>query len=185
MQTLNKEELTIYRKDFFEKVNSGKVFIHPTDTIYGLGCDATSYDAVKRLREAKERASNPFSVIAPSKDWIKANCEVSEELLGNLPGPVTLILKLKNKNAVADNVNNGLATLGVRIPDHWISVFVKELGKPVITTSVNLQGEEHMTKIENINPKIKGKIDFAIYEGEKIGHPSKIINAVENKVIER
>lgn len=185
MQTLDKQELEIYKSDFFDRVHSGKVFIHPTDTIYGLGCDATNFEAVQKLREAKERATNPFSVIAPSKEWIKANCEVDEKLLKNLPGPVTLILKLKNKSAIAKNVNNSMDTIGVRIPDHWISRFIKELGKPVITTSVNLQGEEHMTSLDNINPKIKGKVDFAIYEGEKIGHPSKIINAVENKVIER
>ena len=66
-----------------------------------------------------------------------------------------------------------------------IKDFVKELGKPVITTSVNLQGEEYMTSLENLNPKIKGKVEFAIYEGEKIGRPSRIINAVENKTIVR
>lgn len=185
MRIVNKEELKIYRKDFLEKIHSGKLFVYPTDTIYGIGCDATSDFAVDKLREAKHRPSNPFSVIAPSKEWIKANCEVDEEHLNHLPGPVTLILKLKNKNAISGHVNNNMDTVGVRIPSHWISDFVSELGKPVITTSVNVQGEEYMTHMDNIHSEIKGKVDFAVNEGEIKGRPSKIINTLTNESIQR
>ncbi len=185
MRVVDKQEIKIYKKEFFDKINSGRIFIYPTDTIYGLGCDATNQQAVGKLREAKERVSNPFSVIAPSKDWIKNHCEVTKDHLSLLPGPVTLILKLKNKNAIAGNVNNEMQTLGVRIPEHWISDVVSDLGKPIVTTSVNKQGEEFMVDLDSINSDIKGKIDFTIYEGEKIGKPSKIINTVSNEVIQR
>ena len=56
---------------FKEKVLEGKVFVYPTDTIYGLGCDATNFKAVEKIRKLKEREENPFSVVAPSKEWIK------------------------------------------------------------------------------------------------------------------
>jgi len=187
MRILDKNELNNIkiRENIKFDINTGSIFIYPTDTIYGLGCDATNQEAVANIRDAKDRNSNPFSVIAPSKDWIRRNCEVDEEYLNELPGPVTLILKLKNRSAIAENVNNGMDTLGVRIPEHWISDFVKDLDKPIITTSVNKQGENFITKLENTSSEIKSKVDFAINVGEIKGRPSKIINTLENKVIER
>lgn len=166
-------------------INTGSIFIYPTDTIYGIGCDATNYEAVADVRDAKDRIENPFSVIAPSKDWIRQTCEVEEKHLDELPGQITLILKLKNKKAIAENVNNGMETLGVRIPDHWISDLVRELNKPIVTTSVNKQGEDFITNVEDTHAEIKAKVDFAINDGEIKGRPSKIINTIENQTIER
>ncbi|MBU2639767.1 MAG: threonylcarbamoyl-AMP synthase [Nanoarchaeota archaeon] len=163
----------------FLKENS--VFIYPTDTIYGIGCDATNEEAVKRIRDIKNRDKNPFSVIAPSKEWILKNCVVDEKWLNKLPGPYTLILKLKNKNCVAFNVSFS-NTLGVRIPDHWFNEVVKKINKPIITTSVNKSGEKFMSSIESLDESIKGKIDFIIYEGEKISKPSTLIDLSKDKI---
>ncbi len=163
-----------------EKILFGAVFIYPTDTIYGIGCDATNEKSVKRIREIKLRDEKPFSVIAPSKDWISENCEVGSEMY-SLPGPYTLILKLKNKKCIAESVNIGMDTLGVRIPKHWFSDIVKELNIPIVTTSVNKSGEKFMTCLEDLDKDIK--VDFVIYEGEKEGKPSKLIKY--GKVIKR
>ncbi len=189
MLILSKEELG-QEKDIIKaklKENS-PIFIYPTDTIYGIGCNALSKEAVEKVRIAKQRTKNPFSVIAPSKDWIMENCIVDDsgkEWLKKLPGPYTLIFKIKKK-CVAENVAPGLKTLGVRIPDHWFSDFVKELKIPIITTSANKSSEDFMTSLENLDMDIKGKIDFIIYEGEKIGRPSKIIDLTnKEKLIQR
>ena len=73
-----------------------EIFIYPTDTIYGLGCDATNEKLVKELREIKNRDDKPLSVIAPSVKWIFDNFDVGLELLEKyLPGPYTLLLKKK------------------------------------------------------------------------------------------
>lgn len=168
-----------------EKIKSlilrGSVFIYPTDTIYGLGCDATNGGAVRELREIKEREEKPFSVIAPSKSWILENCVVKEDDLERLPGPYTLIARTRT-GCVADNVNVGMETLGVRIPDHWFSQLVREIGKPVVTTSVNLAGQKFMTTLEKLDPKIKAAVDFIVYEGPLEGKPSKIINLATGNV---
>lgn len=185
MKVIVKNEAKIYQNLYFDKLDEGHIFVYPTDTIYGIGCDATNKEAVAKIREAKDRAENPFSVIAPSKQWILDNCEISEGALNSLPGQVTLIVRLKNKDAIADNVSPGLDTVGVRIPKHWISDFVQGYEKPVVTTSVNKQGEQFITQIEDISSDIKGKIDFAINEGEIKGRPSTIINTIENNTIER
>jgi len=190
MQTISKEEIESEKIIFFHKIKEGALFIHPTDTIYGIGCDASNSDAVYRVREAKKRYTSPFSVIAPSISWINENCEVNkkaQEWLHKLPGPYTLILKLKNKDAIAANVNMDMETLGVRIPDHWFSKIVAELEVPIVTTSANVTQSEFMTSEENLDPKISSKIDFIIYEGEKHGKPSRLIDLTKKdiEVIER
>ena len=92
-----------------------------------------------------------FSVIAPSKGWIKENCELNgkvEQWIEKLPGPYTLILRLKNKDVIADNVAPGLDTVGIRIPDHWFSEVACMLDMPLVTTSANVVGDEFMTRAE-------------------------------------
>jgi tRNA A37 threonylcarbamoyladenosine synthetase subunit TsaC/SUA5/YrdC len=117
------------------------------------------------------------------------NCIVTKEAgewLEKFPGPYTLILKLKNEKCIAKEVNLGLKTLGVRIPNHWISRLVAEADVPVVTTSVNRTNEDYMTSLEDLDSAIKSGIDFALYEGKKEGKPSKIIDLTEKvKVIER
>lgn len=183
---LTREEFNIHIEKYMKLIDKGAIFIHPTDTIYGLGCNALNKDAVKKIRKIKKRYTNPFSVIVPSKDWIKKNCIINKDVekwLKKLPGPYTLILKLKNKNCIAKNVNNDLPSLGVRIPAHWFSDIVTKLQIPIITTSVNITGETFMTSIENLNPEIKKELDFIIYEGEKYGRPSKIIDLTSKETI--
>ena len=69
MHTLSKEEFTTEKHIYFSKIKEGALFIHPTDTIYGIGCDATNHETVYKARETKQRYTRPFSVIAPSKDF--------------------------------------------------------------------------------------------------------------------
>lgn len=188
MEILTKTELKLRYNEILEKISNGAVFIYPTDTIYGIGCSALDKKAVQKIRKLKERSDSPFSVWVPSLDWIKDNCAVGKdgkEWLNKLPGPVTLIVKIKNEKAVADNVNLGRKTIGVRIPNHWFHQVVKELNLPIVTTSANVAGQPFMTSIENLDSKIKVGIDFIIYEGPKEGKPSKIVNLVEGKVEER
>ncbi|MBU0628628.1 MAG: threonylcarbamoyl-AMP synthase [Nanoarchaeota archaeon] len=188
MKILTKDEVEVNKQVILEVAKNGAVFIHPTDTIYGLGCNALREDCVEEVRRIKERPDTPFSVIAPSKQWIKENCVVSHEAekwIKKLPGPYTLILK--SKNTVAKNIAPGLDSLGVRIPEHWFSKVVEELGFPVVTTSANKSGGDFMTSLDNLDDGIKPKVEFVIYEGEKHGRPSNIIDLTgqEVKVKER
>lgn len=152
------------------------IFIYPTDTIYGIGCDATNDELVRRVRELKERDERPFSVIAPSKQWIREHCIVhdeGEEWLAKLPGPYTLILKLKEPSFAA--VTTGIGTLGVRIPENWFSSVVAELNIPVVTTSVNRTGEAHMTSLADLPPALEQRVDLIIDDGPLLGRPSTIV----------
>ncbi|MBI4140185.1 threonylcarbamoyl-AMP synthase [Candidatus Woesearchaeota archaeon] len=189
MNVITRDELMQDRYSFMKMVDDGAIFIHPTDTIYGIGCNACDNNAVLKIRSAKNRHDMPFSVIAPSKEWIKNNCKISkyaEKWVDKLPGPYTLILNLKNNFCIASEVNKNSGTIGVRIPDHWISTAVSELGKPIVTTSANVTGRTYMTRIEDLHNDVKKCTDFAIYEGEKIGRPSTIIDLTgKEKIVKR
>ena len=92
-------------------------------------------------------------------------------------------MKQKNKGAVARGVNQSINTIGIRIPDHWISAFVRELGIPIITPSANVIGREVMTSLENLDPQLKSKTDFVFDEGERRGSPSKVIDLTGKKEV--
>ncbi|MBW2978312.1 threonylcarbamoyl-AMP synthase [Candidatus Woesearchaeota archaeon] len=189
MQIYTAAEAKLKKAEIQSRIARGQIFIHPTDTIYGLGCSAKLSKAVKKIREIKQRPDTPFSIMVPSVEWIKENCVISKEAekyLKQLPGPITLILKTKN-HPVAKEVAPGKDSVGVRIPDHWFHKIVEDLGVPIITTSVNVTGKIFMTSLENLDNEIRKKVDFAIDEGEKKGRPSKIIHleGEEVKVRER
>jgi len=183
MKIIRKENIGSW---ILRRIRKGAIFIYPTDTIYGIGCNAMNFDSVERICNIKERYNKPFSVIAPSKKWIAENCEVNDKkILDNLPGAYTLVLKLRNKKCISKNVNNNLNTLGVRIPDHWIKNIVEKLNIPIITTSVNKTSKKFMTSLNDMDKNIFNKIDFIIYNGEIRGIPSQIIDLSKEKISAR
>jgi tRNA threonylcarbamoyl adenosine modification protein (Sua5/YciO/YrdC/YwlC family) len=180
MEILNKDELRLKKEIIKARILKGEVFIHPTDTIYGIGCSIINPEAVQKVREIKQRDKRkPFSVIMPSIEKIRECCKANdeaEEWFKKLPGPYTLLLPIKENTCIPENVNAGRDSIGVRVPDHWIYEFVKELGVPIITASANIRGQDYMTSLEDLDPRVKNKVDFIIYEGEKTGQPSTLIN---------
>lgn len=188
MEILTKYELRLRKEEIIDKIKAGAIFIHPTDTIYGLGCNALDENAVKRLRKLKERQDTPFSVWSPSKEWIKENSQNLNSLikwLGELPGAYTLITTINESSQLAPNVNPKNNSLGVRMPDHWFQEIVSELNLPIVTTSANKKGEAFMTSVENLDPNIRAGVDFIIYEGEKKARPSRIVNLEKEEITER
>ena len=186
MEIVSKEEFLSKKNFFLEEMKRGKIFVYPTDTIYGIGCDASNSESVDMIRKIKKRDERPFSVIVPGVDWVRKNCFVSEKVeswLKKFPGPYTLILELKNWEAVTKEVNSGADALGIRIPDHWFSGIISELGSPFITTSVNLSGGETMRFMDDISEEIKSEIDYIIDEGLISRRPSTIVNLVRNKEV--
>lgn len=169
--------------DFVEDIKHGAIFIYPTDTIYGLGCDATNEESVHLIKNLKYRDKDkPMSVIAPSIDWIKENCEVSnEEIQKYLPGPYTLILKKKDPKFLKQIASGD--TLGVRIPDSEFTNLIEKAGVPFITTSVNFAGEPFAIKISDIHKDILEAVDIVIGVGKLDGRPSTLV--IDGKEIER
>jgi len=178
MIVLNLDEYNIHKKIILKEL-SRTLFVYPTDTIYGIGCNATDDKLVARIRKIKN-TKLPLSVIIPNKEWIYNNCVVTEEAeewIRKLPGPYTLILKLKNKKALAKNVfDTTNETVGVRMPNHWFLAVVYQLNFPIITTSANISGQDIMTSLDDLDPLIRNNVDYVFFDGDKIGAPSTIIN---------
>jgi len=183
MQIFTKDDFENRKDIFVEKIKNGEVFIYPTDTIYGIGCDATNIPAVEKVRQIKGQYDRPLSVMVPDKEWIVEYCNLThkeEDWVHKLPGPYTLILNTKN-GGVADNVTDK-DTLGVRIPDHWCTELSNLAGVPIITTSANKTGGNFMTSYAKLDPLVEKHIDFMIDVGEVRGRPSSIINLTEDNV---
>jgi len=187
MIVLNFDEYNLNRKAILREVPTS-VFVYPTDTIYGIGCSALNDKLVEKIRKLKQSAQ-PFSVIVPNKEWIYDNCVVTEEAeewIRKLPGPYTLLLKLKNKKAVAKNVHNydmnGDVVIGIRMPNHWFLSISYTLKMPIVTTSANVTGQNFMTSLDDLDTAIRNGVDYVFYEGPKNGRPSTIVHLGGDKV---
>jgi len=179
-------EKTIELKNLKKEILAGKIFIYPTDTIYGIGCDATNQQAVSRVREIKTRDKDkPISIIAPNIEWILKNFETTEEeIIKYLPGPFTLLLKKKDINFLPWISPND--RIGIRIPKNNFTKEIRKAGRAFVTTSVNLSGEPSALTIKDIKPEIITKVDYIVEasESEKLsGIPSRLI--INGKEVER
>jgi len=178
MLTYNKEESNLKIDTIVNKIDDGALFVYPTDTIYGIGCDATNEEAVKKLRDLKNFHDKPLSIIVPDKRWIRDNCEVEKnaiEWLTKIPGPYTLIFNLKEDAKIAPNVTN-TKTIGVRMIDHWTQKVCELFDRPIITTAANKLGGNIMTSPDEIDTDIKAHVEFLIDGGNIKGRPSTLVN---------
>jgi len=171
-------------KQIIQNIKQGKIFIYPTDTIYGIGCDATNITATNKIKQIKKRDKDkPLSIIVPSINWIKQNCIIPKNLTLNkyLPGPYTLILEKKNPKFLIHISKTN--TLGIRIPKNSFTKIIQKSKLPFITTSVNLAKQPPLTNPKNLKKEIKSKVDIIINKGTLTGKPSTLI--INGKEIKR
>jgi tRNA threonylcarbamoyl adenosine modification protein (Sua5/YciO/YrdC/YwlC family) len=168
-------------------ISSGGLVIYPTDTLYGIGCDATSKKAVARIYALKRReGKKPLSILVANYEMLLGYCEVSPEqervLHALLPGPYTFILKLKKKLPVSDTLS-----IGVRVPDHQFMRGVsKKLQIPIVTTSANLSGEPDAAEASQVAPEIAAGADLLIDGGRcRYAQGSTIIDLVNMEVLRK
>jgi L-threonylcarbamoyladenylate synthase len=175
-------------KYLVDRIKFGDIFIYPTDTVYGLGCNALKSGSISEIKKIKGKDKDkPLSVIAPSKKWIYDYFDISKKsYVQTLPGPFTFIFNVK-KRAVARNVNPGMNTMGVRIPYHAFSRLVQRANVPFITTPVNLSGKPPVREIKKIPKNVLKKVDFVIDAGFLPNQPSTIIDLTEEmpKIVKR
>jgi len=166
------------RVELAKAIREGAIIIYPTDTLYGIGCNATKTESVRKIADAKGRGEGKvFSVIAPSKEWITENTVITSErakFMNSLfPGPYTLLLKSKiNMPFTVSNEGK----IGVRIPKNEFCDFIRSQGAPFITTSVNMTGNEPVFSIKDVPEQIKQIADYAIDAGEVRGISSRVFD---------
>lgn len=171
----------IKEKKIVKAIKQGRIIIYPTDTIYGIGCNALNTDSVLKVRVIKERdAEKPFSIIAQSKQWIYKNFDVNKSYIRKLPGPFTFILRTKREKLVSNHVTNNMNVLAVRIPKHPFTKMIQKAKTPFVSTSVNISGEQPITDVNKIPKRIARKVDMIIDAGQLSDKPSTIIDLTGN-----
>lgn len=172
-------------REIARRIRAGEVFIYPTDTVYGIGCDALDEDAVRRVCGIKGRGQGkPLSVAFRDVDQLLEFAEVGGEqrkdLERMLPGPYTFIVRSRG---IPKPVTAGLDTVGARVPGYGpLRELIEAAGTPVVTTSANASGEAPTNRFDRISKGIVEKADFAIDAGEcGSGKPSAVINMLTGK----
>ncbi len=168
-------------------LHSGGVFVYPTDTVYGIGCDATNENAVERIHRIKGiMARRPMSVMMPDFGMIEYYCDTGlwEDVILKkyLPGPYTFILKMhKGRVLPATNTDR----LGIRMPDHpFCQAVSASFGRPIVSTSANITSRLPATKLGDIDRSVLDAVDLVIDGGPtKYRSPSVIIDLVERKMM--
>ncbi len=161
---------------YAKELRKGKIFIYPTDTVYGIGGNPYKKDVVEKIYKIKRRdKSKPLSVIAPSEEWIVEHFDISKVVLKiYFPGPYTLLLKKKDPDFLSNASTSSY--VGVRIPDHPITLLVNKAEVPLITTSANLSGEKPPSSVDEIDEYLISEVDYLIIGKCTLGKPSTVIN---------
>lgn len=169
---------------------SGGTVIFPTDTVLGLGAHALKKDAIEKIYEIKGRDRNkPINILISDIDKLASLVEplnkIEEKLAETFwPGPLTLILKLKESNINLYNFTKSDGTIGIRIPKSEIArEIIRKSGGIVATTSVNLSGDEPAILVSEINPIIKEKVDYIINQNESSTREPSTVVKVEDETI--
>lgn len=151
-------------------LRDGKTILYPTDTIWGIGCDATNHDAVEKIYQIKERDhSKSLLVLAlPDQIQLPPACQANIELTRCLfapEQPTTVILPDAESiiKGLASNLPASDRSIGVRIPQHdFCRLLLKTFGKPIVSTSANLSGRPSPTRFEEIEDELKQRIDLLV-----------------------
>ena len=154
----------------------------PTETVYGLGADALNEDAVRRIFEAKGRPQdNPLIIHVPSADWLERYCQNVPAAAYRLaekfwPGPLTMILP--RREIVPLRTTGGLETVGVRCPNHPVTLAIIEAaGVPIAAPSGNTSGRPSPTTAQHMMDDMAGKINGIVDGGPcAVGVESTIID---------
>ena len=163
-------------------LKKGGVIIYPTDTVYGIGCDIEHPEAIERICRIKQinpqKAQLSFlcSDLSHLSEYAKAiDTPVYRFIKQYLPGPYTFILDASKK--VPKLLRTKKETVGIRVPDHKIShAMLKELGRPVLSTSLPVENMEIMMDPEEIHEKFGNQVDMVIDGGMGGAIPSTIVN---------
>jgi L-threonylcarbamoyladenylate synthase len=146
-------------------LREGKTVAFPTETVYGLGADATQTEAVRRIFEAKGRPSdNPLIVHIADPDQLEAFAASATDEERRLmqaiwPGPLTVVLPVR-PGSLSPLVTAGLSTVGVRIPDHPVALaLLRAAGVPVAAPSANRSGKPSPTHAGHVRADLAGRID--------------------------
>lgn len=177
-------------KKTVEILRNGGIILYPTDTVWGIGCDATNAEAVEKIYRLKRRSdSKSMLVLVDNVDrisrYVKQIPSLAADLIELSDTPLTIIYPQAVNlaaNLVADD-----GTIGIRVVNHeFCRQLIFALNCPLVSTSANISGEKSPQKLHEVTDEIKNNVDFIvnnIFEGNPTNKPSAIIKlGLKNEV---
>lgn len=167
-------------EDAIDALKDGGIVIYPTETCYGIGCDALDDNAIERIYDIKGRPRDkPLTAIVADLRMAKRYCELSdlEETVCEafMPGPLTLVAEKRDR--IPDILNDDFV---FRVPDHDVSRRLSYgIDGPVVATSANRSGEPSSYRIEDIDPSVKEAADVVLDGGDLEQRPPSTIIDLE------
>lgn len=165
-----------------EVLRNGGIILYPTDTVWGIGCDATNAEAVQKIYDLK-RSDDKKSMLVLCADadmvvrYVDKAPGIAFEVMEYATKPLTLILP--GATGVAANIIPEQGTLGVRVPDHdFCQKLLRKFGRPIVSTSANISGEKSPKNLAETAKEIIDGVDFVVnprFQGRPTGQPSSII----------
>lgn len=169
-------------------LQNGGIILYPTDTIWGIGCDATDAAAVERIVALKNRPENKsFVVLVATADELMKYATVPDKNIFNYLDttikPATVIYE--SATGLAKNVTAADGSVAIRIcKDEFCKQLIKHFGKPIVSTSANMAGMPSPSAFADIDDKIKLNVDYVVNHKQNdttIASPSSIIKWKDGK----
>ena len=165
---------------------NGKTILYPTDTVWGIGCDATDELAVSKIFEIKNRVeSKNLIVLVDSfemlQNYVDEIPSSVKSVLSESKKPTTIIYN--NPKGLAKNVIAGDNTVAIRIvQDEFCQKLIQQFGKPIVSTSANRSGKPTPKSFQEIEPSILESVDYIVnlHKNKVSNNPSKIIKIEED-----
>lgn len=160
-----------------EVLKNGGLILYPTDTIWGIGCDATNPEAVEKVFQLKGRAKEKSLIILLHNDnqlasYVTEIPEVAYQLIEYAEKPLTIVYSgAKN---LAPNVIAEDGSIGIRIVNHdFCQQLLQRFRKPLVSTSANISGEDSPKCFDDISEEIKNQVDYVVQFGQHIKSDGK------------
>ena len=149
-------------QNLINTLQSGGTILYPTDTIWGIGCDATNIEAINRIFEIKKREKNKSMIIlVENEKRLQDLVEVPElawEIMDLSEKPVTIIYD--NPKGLPKEILAEDGSIGIRlVKDNYLKKLIGKLNKPLVSTSANLSGDKSPMKFSDINDEIINSVD--------------------------
>ena len=163
-------------------LNEGKIILYPTDTIWGIGCDATNYQAVDRIYHLKQRVETKSMIIllddaAKLSQYVKIVPDITMDLVNSIESPLTVIFR--GAKGLAKNVIASDGSIAIRvIRDPFCKELIQQFGKPIISTSANVSGTIDPVTFSQIPAVIKSGVDYIVDH-----HRDRIVTAKASRMI--
>ncbi len=182
--------MSLYKEDIensLRVLESGGVLLYPTDTVWGLGCDATNEQAIDRIHQIKRQSTDkPLIILLPDKSsmarYVRSVPDKAYEMIDAAEKPLTIILE--RAYGLPGNLTGGKHTVAIRIiREPFCQALLQSFGKPIVSTSANITGQPTPENFSMVDPRIIEQVDHTVTyrQDDQTVSPSSTIVKVNGK----